>query len=234
MCRLVVDAHSPNFHFESMHAHPFNPITNTRTQVTETILPLSRLGAGVLLINDPAIDSNTNIAQTDSSDADTQQQQQQGLTGAIISDYIHSAISSNGRLDEYEWCLVLLQNGNVIGVGPQHIRYIDVDDNQGLTREDAMIANTIVLPSSKRVWYPLATESDGVALINKSAITATNSISNSNSNIDSSSCTKSNGITITKPKAPILGCDSEDEQSWDTNTLKVCSLYTTNYSCQCV
>jgi hypothetical protein len=201
-------------------------------QVTETILPLSRLGAGVLLVNDPTIDSISNIAKSDtsSSDADTEQQQQQGLTGAIISDYIHSAISNNGRLEEYEWCLVLLQNGKVIGVGPQHIRYIDVDDNQGLTREDAMIANTIVLPSSKRVWYPLATESDGVALINKSAITATNS--NGESSITNA---KSSGIqTVTKPKARILGPDSEDEQSWDTNTLKVCMHYATiKYICYC-
>jgi hypothetical protein len=200
-------------------------------QVTETILPLSRLGAGVLLVNDPAIDSTSaNTDTSSSSDADTEQQQQQGLTGAIISDYIHSAISSNGRLEEYEWCLVLLQNGNVIGVGPQHIRYIDVDDNQGLTREDAMIANTIVLPSSKRVWYPLATESDGVALINKSAITATNS--NGESSVTNA---KSSGIqTLNKPKAPILGPDTEDEQSWDTDTLKVWQYATIKYISLCI
>jgi hypothetical protein len=190
-------------------------------QVTETILPLSRLGAGVLLVSDAAIATSTTASTTaiddSTSNDDTKQQQQaQGVTGAIISDYIHSAISSSGRLEEYEWCLVLLQSGNVIAVGPQHIRYIDVDDNQGLTREDAMLANSIVLQSSKRVWYPLATECDGVALINKSTITATNSDSNSKSN--------SNTGSNSKLKAPILGPDNEDEQSWDTTTLKVCVI----------
>ncbi|KAG5189437.1 hypothetical protein JKP88DRAFT_353078 [Tribonema minus] len=97
-------------------------------EIVETILPLSRMGAGLLLTT--------------------------GETGALVGDYPHPHGTPSGTTYEEHWCLVLKQDGSVVAAGPQHVRYIDLDDDKGLSRENALKASIMLAPAAKGVWYP--------------------------------------------------------------------------------
>ena len=85
----------------------------------------------------------------------------------------HEYVCMSSGLQHEEWAIALRQNGQLIAAGPCHIRYIDGDADQGLSREQAMLINSAIGGAEAaltRVWYPQAPDKVKQRITNQAAV----------------------------------------------------------------